>query len=194
MIPLHTVYAIRDFLREHLGDLKLPAPDEKMQAIHFYTMALPQPGAQTMMPRTEDKDGNELPHKIATDDDDYELADGESGYTRKEAREIFPAVIIRPLKCTGDTDSESMLDELTVSITVGVYEDSNSCYEGLEWVVIILERMRQLFQKYRVLDERYEIQLPQTWELYDEVVRPFWFGEMVTVWSIPRLFNEKEGY
>jgi hypothetical protein len=92
MIPLDTCDAIERFLSEQLGKVRLPSPAGGETSINFYQMNLPQPGAQTMNPRQEDTDGNE----IAQSDDDIPLDDG--GYTRNEARQVFPAVVIRPVK------------------------------------------------------------------------------------------------
>jgi hypothetical protein len=177
MTPLDTCDAIERFLHEHLNSMRLPTPDGKESAIRFYQMNLPQPGAQAMKPRQEDEEGNE----IAQSDDDVPLDDG--GYTRSEASQVFPAVVIRPVKFTGGSEGD-LWGELTVIISVGAFDESGVCAEGLKQVVNILERSRQLFEKYRVLDSRYKINLPVTYELYDESVRPFWFGEMVTEWRM----------
>lgn len=183
MTPLETCNAIETFLRQHLGSMRLPAPDGGESEIHYYQMALPQPGAAATRPRSEDDDGNELD----ADPDDEPLA--EDGYSRNEARAIFPAVIICPTQLNGGGPSD-LEDALTVTITVGVYEESAGCGEGLKWVINILERCRQLFRKYRILEGRYEIAMPLTWETYDPSTRPFWFGEMVTEWKLPIPYEE----
>lgn len=187
MTPLETCDAIEAFLRLHLGSMRLPAPEGGESEIHFYQMALPQPGTAVMDPRPESEDGEERDRDYNPDDEPLE----DGGYSRNEARRIFPAVIIRPGKLTGG-DYGTQEDELTVVITVGVFEESNDCAEGFKWVVTILERCRQLFRKYRLLEERYEIATPVTWELYDEAIRPFWFGEMVSEWKLPIPWEEIE--
>ncbi|GHV50416.1 hypothetical protein FACS1894216_02570 [Synergistales bacterium] len=180
MTPLDTCDAIERFLRDNLGNVRLPAPDEGESGIHFFQMSLPQPGAQTVNPRPEDEDGNEL--DIPRNDDDVPLEMG--GYTRREARGIFPAVVIRPVKFGGASEGD-LWGTLTVIITAGTFDESNECAEGPKQLVNILERSRQLFEKARLLEKRYKIDLPLTWELYDESMRPFWFGEMTTEWRIP---------
>jgi hypothetical protein len=177
MTPLDTCDAIERFLREHLGKMRLPSPEGGESAISFYQMNLPQPGVQTMKPRQEDDEGNE----IAQNGDDVPLEDG--GYTRSEARQIFPAVVIRPVKFTGGSEGD-MWGELTVIISVGTFDESDECAEGPKQIINILERSRQLFEKRRILDSRYKVNLPITYELYDESVRPFWFGEMITEWRM----------
>lgn len=180
MTPLETCDAIEAFLRQHLGSMRLPTPEGGESELRFYQMALPQPGAAAMDPRPEDEEGNEIEREPDPDDEPLE----EGGYTRNEARRIFPSITIRPSKLTGG-DMAARDDDLTVLLTVGVFEESNDCAEGFKWVVTILERCRQLFRKYRILDSRYEVAVPLTWELYDEAIRPFWFGEMVTEWKLP---------
>jgi hypothetical protein len=191
MTPLDTCDAIECFLREKLGNVRLPAPGggrQKESAINFFQMSLPQPGAQVIQPRAEDENGNEIaqcePDTSANgfgSDGDTPLEEG--GYTRNEARAVFPAVVIRPVKMSGGSDG-NLWDMLTVVLTVGAFDDSSECVEGLKQVVNILERCRQLFEKYRILESRFKIGLPITYELYDESVRPFFFGEMVTEWHM----------
>jgi hypothetical protein len=185
MTPLETCDAIERFLREHLGKLKLPSPEGGETPLNFYQMNLPQPGAQAMRPRQEDEEGNE----IEQGDDDIPLDDG--GYTRNEARRIFPAVVIRPVKFSGASEGD-LWGELTVVVSVGVFDESDECADGLKWVTNILERTRQLLEKNRLLEKRCKVVLPLTYELYDESVRPYWFGEMVTEWRIPVQYEDIE--
>lgn len=177
MTPLDTCAAIERFLSEYLGDMRLPTSDGGESAIRFFRMALPQPAMQEMQPREEDADGNEIEPDI---DDDVPI--NGDGYSRREAREIFPCVVVRPIKCTGG----DITDQLTVVITVGVFDESLRCMEGPEWLVNILERIRQLLAAQPVLEKRYEVEGPVTWEVFDESLRPFWFGEMVTEWNLYR--------
>jgi hypothetical protein len=164
---------------DKLGKVRLPSPDGVESAINFYQMNLPQPQAPKIKPRAEDEDGNELAQCDPADDTPLE----EGGYTRNEARQIFPSVVIRPVKFIGGSDGD-LWGTLTVVITVGTFDESSDCSEGLKQVANILERSRQLFEKVRLLENRHKIILPVQYELYDESVRPFWFGEMITEWRI----------
>jgi hypothetical protein len=150
-------------------------------------MSLPQPGAQTMKPRPEDEEGNEIESNAGEPYENVPIEEG--GYTIAEARAIFPAVVIRPVKMSGGSEGE-FWDMLTVVLTIGVFDDSNECAEGIKQVVNILERCRQLFEKNRILETRFKIDLPVTYELYDESVRPFFFGEMVTEWYMRKQTRE----
>ncbi|MDR3280943.1 MAG: hypothetical protein LBT23_10555 [Synergistaceae bacterium] len=180
MIPLFTCDAIERFLREHLGKVEFLKPGGGEGNIKFFQMNLPQPGAQLLRPREEDEDGNET--ALRDTDDDMPLEDG--GYTRNEARAIFPAVVIRPVKFTGGSET-SFWGTLTVVLTFAAFDESDECAEGVKQILNIAERCRQFFERFRILESRYKLSLPLTYELYDESVRPFWFGEMVTEWNIP---------
>jgi hypothetical protein len=181
MTPLDTCDAIERFLRQKFGNVRLPAPDGGESAINFFQMSLPQPGAQILKPRPEDEEGNELEQDESESEDNIPIEEG--GYTVSEARAIFPAVVIRPVKMSGGSEGD-FWDMLTVVLTVGAFDDSSECAEGLKQVVNILERCRQLFEKHRVLESRFKVALPVTYELYDESARPFFFGEMVTEWHM----------
>jgi hypothetical protein len=185
MTPLYVCDAIERFLREQLGNMRLPSPGKEESSINFFQMSMPQPCAQDMSPRPEDADGNEIERPQT--DEGTPITEG--GYSRREARELFPAVIIRPVKLTGASGSQ-LWEELTVVLTVGSFDESNECVEGQKWVLNILEHIRQSLEKQRILEDRCEISLPLTYELYSEFVRPFWFGEMVTEWNIPVMRQE----
>jgi hypothetical protein len=164
--------------------------------VKVFQMALPQPGFSLMTPRPEDEDGNEI---AALPEEEEELP---GGYTVGEARRIFPAVVIKPVRFYGGSDDPMSVNKttkgmagrglLTVSLTVGTFDDSPECVEGLKWVINILERVRQGFEKKVILEDRYKIILPLSYELFEEAIRPFWFGEMTTEWSIPLMFREQE--
>ena len=133
MTPLGTCDAIERFLRENFEKVRLPSPDGGESEIHFYQMNLPQPGAQAIRPRQEDEEGNEIPPCDAEDDIPLE----EGGYTRSEARQVFPAAVIRPVKFMGGGEGE-FWGTLTVAITAGAFDESGECSEGLKQVVNIL--------------------------------------------------------
>ena len=185
MTELETCYAIKRFLSEHLKEMRLPVPSGE-SAINFYMMSLPQPKAQMVTPRPEDDYGNELGFE-QTDDDDTPIFEG--GYTVREAREVFPAIIITPVKSSGGTD-EDLWGTATILLTFGVFEESNECIAGPEWLANLATRTRQLFERYRVLEDRCKVALPLSWELMRESVRPFWFAEMPTEWRIPLMYEE----
>jgi hypothetical protein len=189
MTPLDTCDAIERFLREKLGDVRLPAPNGGESAINFFQMSLPQPGAQILKPRPEDEEGDELEQN--EDEPDNNIPIEEGGYTTAEARAIFPAVVIRPVKMSGGSEGD-FWDMLTVVLTVGAFDDSSECAEGIKQIVNILERCRQLFEKHVLLERRFKIGLPVTYELYDESVRPFFFGEMVTEWHMRQQTRETD--
>ena len=182
MTPLDTCDAIERFLRKRLGDMRLPVSGGE-SPIHFFQMALPQPMAQDIRPRATDEHGNEIEPEYDRDD---EPIDG--GYSRREARAIFPSIVIRPVKCTGG----ELADLLTVVFTVGVFDESAQCSEGYKWLVNILERMRQSLEAQLLLEKKYELAGGISWDIYDESLRPFWFGEMFTEWNIYRPARQRD--
>ncbi|MDR1471566.1 MAG: hypothetical protein LBS75_03500 [Synergistaceae bacterium] len=184
MIPLLTCDAIERLLRERFAGVELPSPDGTESSVNIFQMNLPQPRAQTMRPRRHDEDGNEIPPRA---EDDAPLEEG--GYSRGEARAIFPAIVVRPVKFIG-ADEADFWGMLTVVLSVGAFDESPECSEGVKRVLNIMERCRQLFEKERILESRYKINLPVQYELYDESVRPFWFGEMITEWRVKALVQE----
>jgi hypothetical protein len=187
MIPLLTCDAIERFLRERLGKVDLPSPDGSEGKINIFQMNLPQPNAQTMKPRPEDEDGSEIAQ--CEYEDDIPLEEG--GYSRNEARQIFPAIVLRPVRFVGGSEQD-FWGMLTVTLTVGTFDESNECAEGTKQILNIMERCRQLFERQRILESKYKISLPIQYELYDDSVRPFWFGELVSEWHIRTQVQESK--
>ncbi len=192
MTPLFILDALQRRLKDCLGSMKFLTPDGTEKEINCYQMALPAPTAAEIVPRDESDENYTAP----TLDDYIPLADG--GYTRVEARRIFPCVIIRPLTYeVGDLTKREEEDRMTVIITVGVFESSDDNAEGGKTVVAILERIRQSLESKPVLEQRYECGAPMYWELMDSETRPFWFGEMAltfTVFKAARLFDLGEDF
>lgn len=165
MIPQLCLEAVCLFLEEHLRQYRVPSSDGD-RAVTVYPYFLPEPPQGVMNPHAED--GTPLPNE-------EERRDAFAG--------LMPAVIVRPLKW-GDPALDDNLSELTVCVTVGVHSRDPLNRDGAQAIVNLLEHMRQAFLSYRVLNSRYVVQTPIAWELFNEELRPLWFGEMTVTFNI----------
>ena len=176
MTPLFLLDALQRRLETLFSGISFPDADGAERGIHVYQMALPSPAQAQILPR-EDEDAD------APDLDDYiPLNDG--GYTRADARRIFPCVVLKPLAYSMGEVAKDEEDLLTVALTVGAFEDSSDNAEGGRIVVTLLEKIRYDLETSPLLDKKYECGAPSGWELMDLDTRPFWFGEMTTSWTI----------
>ena len=171
MTPIEVVTALCNFLKTVLKDFRIEDEDGNESPVTVYLFHLPEQALALMNAHAED------------------------GYTpiqEDEANEImksvYPAVIVRPLTYQAQ-DMDDMYSLLTVSLTVGVFSRDPANVNGSWAVVNILERIRQPLEEQRVIDERCEVLSPLSWELYNEELRPLWFGEMITQWRIPNPYR-----
>ncbi|MGI6436406.1 MAG: hypothetical protein ACOX0F_13855 [Syntrophomonadaceae bacterium] len=89
----------------------------------------------------------------------------------------FPYVIVR--LCEG-TDSEER-GQATIKIIVGTYSEE---IEGWKDVGNIIMRIRNTLLITRILNNRYQLELPLKWQLFEEQPYPEWIGQITTKWTI----------
>lgn len=175
MTPLLLLDALQRRLEDLFANVSFPGDDGAELGIHVYQMALPSPEQAQITPRDESDEPPAL-------DDYIPLNDG--GYTRSQARRLFPCVVLKPLSYTFGEVAKDEEDTLTVTLTVGAFEDGADNAEGGRIVVTLLEKIRYDLETSPLLEKKYECGAPSGWELMDLDTRPFWFGEMVTTWTI----------
>lgn len=91
----------------------------------------------------------------------------------------FPYVGLRLLE--GEDTTED--GKATVKIYIGTHdEDANGWRDAAN----VLFRIREHLLTKPVLAERYRLELPLRWKIYEEQVFPQWFAELTTSWIVPR--------
>ena len=81
---------------------------------------------------------------------------------------------------TGDEESTA-----NVRILVATYNDDGE--DGGLQVLEIIERIRIMLFKGRLLDQQYMIQHPFDYEIYPDDTGVYYLGEINTVWSVPTI-------
>lgn len=79
-------------------------------------------------------------------------------------------------------DEESTVN---IRILIAIYNDDGE--DGGLQVLEIIERIRILLQKGRLLDQQYMLQMPFDYEVYPDDTGVYYLGEINMVWSIPRI-------
>lgn len=91
----------------------------------------------------------------------------------------FPFVIVRPSKgITGDDG----YTRCTVKILIGCFSEE---FDGYEYAMQVLARIRAGLMQNKRLAERFTLETPFSWELYDEQPYPQWELELMTEWILP---------
>lgn len=166
MTPIDVTFALRDFLETTLKDFRIEDEDGNESPVTVYLFHLPEQALALMNPHAEDG-YTPLPQNEA----------------ERIIKSVYPAVIVRPLTYQAQ-DVDQMFSLLTISLTVGVYSRDPANVNGSWAVVNVMERIRQALEEKRILDDRCEVLPTLSWELYNEELRPLWFGEMTTQWRI----------
>lgn len=174
MTPMDTLSALCRFLESTLRDFRFEDENKRERSITVYAFHLPDPPPSQMSPRP--------------DDSVTPPPDAQSGY-----ESMMPAVVVRPLKFE-DKVLEDDFSIITLLITVGIFSRDPQNVAGPWGVVNILERIRQALAASPILENRCEILEPLSWELYDEALKPLWFGEMQTQWrlAVPQKLDDED--
>lgn len=91
----------------------------------------------------------------------------------------FPFVIVRP--GSGRT-GEDGYTRLSVKFVIGCFSED---YDGYEYALQVLARIRAGLMENRTLADRFRLELPFTWELYDDQPYPQWELQVMTEWTLP---------
>ena len=97
---------------------------------------------------------------------------------RSKAESDFPFVVVRPGE--GNTNA-NRLTRATVKMLVGCYSED---FDGHEYALLVLARLRTGLMECPTLESRYRMELPFSWRLYDDQPYPNWELEITTEWSI----------
>lgn len=165
MTPMETLFALCRSLEETLKDFLFEDEAGKERPVAVYPFHFPEQVLSAMNPHAEDG-YTPIPE---TQDDAFQ--------------QLMPAVVVRPLSYEDKAlDDDSSI--LSMAVTVGVFSRDPANVTGSWGVVNILERIRQSIEAMPILEGRCEALLPLSWELYNEALRPLWFGEMTMQWRI----------
>lgn len=100
----------------------------------------------------------------------------------------FPFVIVRPK--TGKINNDGFL-RVQVRVAVGTYSEE---FDGHEYAMIAFQRIVQALNEQPTLDDRYTLEYPLTWELFDEQPYPFWqiVGTLEYIIPVPVSLTKRE--
>lgn len=108
-----------------------------------------------------------------------EVVNGYLPPKRSSTAAEFPFVIVRPWD--GRIEENGFIRQ-QVKLIVGTYSEA---FDGHEDALIVFQRVMQAVQERPTLDNRYTLQYPLTWEVYDEQKYPFWHMVATTEWIVP---------
>ncbi|MEC0269061.1 hypothetical protein [Paenibacillus anseongense] len=97
----------------------------------------------------------------------------------------FPYIIVRALK---GSDEDEKGCGTTVKLLFGTQSTDD---DGFMDVLNVMEDVRIALLKKRLLDHRYDMQLPYQWQLFEEQPSPEWIGEAMTTWTLPTILREE---
>ena len=96
----------------------------------------------------------------------------------KDGSEV-PFVIVRPN--AGKTDTTGFT-RVTVKLIIVAYSEA---FDGHEYAMLVLQRLRIGLMEQPTLDQRYRMELPFTWDLFDDQPYPNWQLVITTEWTVP---------
>lgn len=98
---------------------------------------------------------------------------------RSKSNSEFPFVLVRP---SAGRTGDDRFTRCTVKFIIGCYSED---FDGHEYGLIVLNELRKGFMESPTLENRFRMELPFDWQLYDDQPYPEWMLECTTQWTIP---------
>ena len=89
----------------------------------------------------------------------------------------IPYIIIRLTEGEDTND----IARTTIKILVGTYSEDN---DGWKDSINILLRIRERLLTVRTIGNKFRVELPLKWKLFEEQPYPIWIGELATIWTV----------
>lgn len=114
------------------------------------------------------------------------------GLPNKDAEiQRIPYILLQLISGKDDKKEHEPAESMCqIRIVVGTY--SEDIGEGKKDVLNLLLRIRSELEKIGIIGELFVLQNPLEYIVYPDNTAPFYFGEMITNWSIPVIKREVE--
>ncbi|OKP67575.1 hypothetical protein A3842_28145 [Paenibacillus sp. P3E] len=96
---------------------------------------------------------------------------------------VYPVIMIRPAEGEGDISK----GQIQIKLLFGTQSDDSS---GLIDLINLMERVRILLLRQRVLEQKYAMDGSWKCKLNDEHPSSEWGGELTTTWALPQIRQE----
>lgn len=96
---------------------------------------------------------------------------------------VYPLIIIRPIE--GDSDKDT--STVQVKLIFGTQSEDD---HGFIDVLHLMERVRILLMRERIIDKKYRIEPNWKWGLPEEQPEPQWLCYAITTWQLPQIRQE----
>jgi hypothetical protein len=97
----------------------------------------------------------------------------------------FPCIIVRALEGSDEDSSQP-----TIKLFFGVETQEE---DGFLHLVNLMERVRIALLRKGILDNRYRLERPYKWKVYEEQADPVFIGEATTTWTMATVLEEVPG-
>ena len=104
---------------------------------------------------------------------------------REDLTGPIPYIILQVLTGKDKRDKESGDEQSTVDVRALIATYTDDGQDGGLQVLEIIERIRILLEKGRLLDDNYMLQMPFDWEIYPDDTGLYYLGEINMTWSVP---------
>jgi hypothetical protein len=96
---------------------------------------------------------------------------------------VFPLIIVRPME--GDSDDKE--SRAQVKLLFGTQSEDDS---GFIDVLNLMERVRILLMKQRIIDKKFRIESNWKWQFLEDQPEPQWICQAITTWTLPQIRQE----
>ncbi|MEK3791047.1 hypothetical protein MKX42_04685 [Paenibacillus sp. FSL R7-0204] len=95
----------------------------------------------------------------------------------------YPVIMILPAEGEGDSGQ----GKIQIKLQFGTHSEEDT---GLIMLLNLMERVRILLLRQRVLEQKFSLDAVWTWKLDEEHPSAVWRGELTTTWALPQIRQE----
>ncbi|WP_341348572.1 hypothetical protein [Paenibacillus sp. FSL H3-0469] len=96
---------------------------------------------------------------------------------------VSPVIMLRPTEGEGDSSH----GQIQIKLQFGTSSEDDT---GLIVLLNLMERVRILLLRQRVLEQKFSLEANWTWKLDEEHPSAVWRGELTTTWALPQIRQE----
>ncbi|WP_028551753.1 hypothetical protein [Paenibacillus sp. UNC451MF] len=95
----------------------------------------------------------------------------------------IPYILVRVV--SGEDDIEQ--GTVRIKLLFGTHSRED---DGFFSTLNLMEKVRQGLLKSRTVDDKYRMEMPYKWHLFEDQPYPEWIGEAETIWTVPTIIEE----
>lgn len=109
---------------------------------------------------------------------------------KEDSTKRIPYILLQILTGKDDTENGQRTSRCQIRIVVATYSEDQK--QGAYDVLNVILRIQSELEKVGIIANQFCLQDPLEYLIYPDDLHPYYFGEMITNWSVPEIKREVE--